>query len=139
FSLGLDWHDIDFEGTDELLPSRGPRIRRLRFEESPTRRAVITLDSGLLSEGSPLPEYFRSFARHLASPDDFLRFLGFFDSVHLRDLAYCAEPSLATAKSNRIARAHWARINIASPAMLHATFRGMFPELPIAIEPQVFS
>ncbi len=139
FSLGFDWNSIEFEGTKELLPSRGPRIRRLRYEESPSQLAVITLDSGLLSEGSPLPEYFRSFARRLSSPDDFVRFLGFFDAVHLKDLAFCAEPSLASAKSNRIARAHWARINVSSPAMLHATFRRMFPELPIAIEPEVFS
>lgn len=139
FGLGFDWNSVEFEGADELVPSRGPRIRRLRFEESPSERAIITLDAGLLSAGSPLPEYFRSFARSLASPDAFVRFLGFFDAVHLKDLAYCAEPSLAASSSSRIARAHRARINASSPAMLHATFRGMFPELPVAIESKVFT
>lgn len=139
FALGFDWDSIDFEGTDELSPRRGPHIKHLRYEESPTHRAVITLNTGLLSGGSPLPEYFRSFARTLSSPDDFVLFLGFFDAVHLKDLAYCAEPSLSVGRFSRIAQAQRARINGSSPAMLHTTFRAMFPELPIAIKPVTFS
>lgn len=138
-SLSFDWHDIEFEGLDELEGHRRSLVHSLRVEQTPVRRAIVTLNSGLLAAGSPLPEYFRAFIRNAPSPDALVRFLRFFDAVHLKDLAYCAEPSLGAGRASRIARAHRVRLNPNAPMVLHQLFRQMFPELSVALEPRVFT
>jgi hypothetical protein len=138
-SLSFDWHSIEFEGQDELEGNRRSLVHSLRLERAPVRRAVVTLNSGLLAPGSPLPEYFRSFIRNEPSPEGLVCFLRFFDAVQLKDLAYCAEPSLGAGRASRIERAHRSRLNPNAPMVLHQLFREMFPELPVALEPRVFT
>lgn len=138
-SLSFDWHNIEFEGREEFEGGRRSLVHSLRVELAPVRRAIVTLNSGLLAPGSPLPEYFRAFIRNMPSPDALVRFLRFFDAVQLKDLAYCAEPSLGAGRASRIDRAHRARLNPNAPMVLHQLFREMFPELPVALEPRVFT
>lgn len=136
---GFGWQDIRFEGVRELCPGRGELVRSLRIDEQPVRSAVIGLNLGLLSSSSPLPDYFKDFARRLPNPDTFIQFLGFWDSVQLRASAYASFPALSVARSGALPQSYRARVRLASPMTLHSVFRGAFPELGVNVAHAVFS
>lgn len=136
---GFGWHNVRFEGVHELSPGRGELVRSLRIDERPVRSAIIGLNVGLLSSSSPLPDYFKDFARRLPDPDAFIQFLGFWDSVQLRASAYASFPGLSVGRGRALPQSYRARLRLASPMTLHAMFRGAFPELSVEIAHAVFS
>lgn len=138
FSLGFDWDSLRFEGVRELSPSRGPLVRGVRVEEHPMLLCVVQLDTGLLAATSPLPDYFRDFAQRLPDPDDFIDFLGFWDSVLLRAMAYASFPTLGAGRSRALQHGYRARLGLGSPMALHWVFRGLFPELSVEVQHAVF-
>lgn len=138
FQHGFGWNELRFEGVRELSPGRGALVRGLRLEERPTRLAIIELNAGLLSRASPLPEYFREFASRLPDPDAFIHFLGFWDSVQLRALAYALFPRLSVGRSRALGSGYRARLHLASPMSLHWLFRSLFPELRVEVAPALF-
>lgn len=139
FKCGFTWDTVRFEGVRELSPGRGELVRSLHIERSPSRSAVIALNTGLLSSSSPLPDYFKNFARRLPDPDALIAFLGFWDSVQLRASAYACFPSLAAGSEQNLSRSYRARLRLGSPMLLHWVFRGAFPELSVELEAAVFS
>lgn len=124
-------HQIDFEGVTDLVHVRGPLVQRLRVQRDP-RRAIIGLNAGLLSPNGPLPGYFRDFAARLPNPDPFLKFIGFWDSILLRNQAFCAMPSLWDPHA-ALGRSYQRRVNLDTPSSLHWLFRCGFPELRIEV------
>lgn len=135
---GFDWHAIRFEGIRELDGPRASFIRRVRIEAGAKRLAIIGLDTGLLAPGSPLPEYFRSFARRLHDPDAMIQFMGFWDSLWLSDLAFAGLPRLSVGRDGRLGKSYRARLRLGSAVPLFWLFRSIFPELTLEIRPAVF-
>lgn len=127
---------IHFEGVTELVHQRGPLVQRLRIQRHPNR-AIIGLNAGLLSASSPLPGYFREFAARLLDPDKFLKFIGFWDSILLRDQAYCATPSLWD-RHGVLGRSYQRRLNLETFSCLHWLFRSAFPELRVEVSRYMF-
>lgn len=138
FTHGFDWSDVRFEGVRDLHAERGELVRGLYLEEQPARRAIVQLNTGLLARSSPLPDYFRDFARRLHDPDAFINFLGFWDSVQLRALAYASFPRLSVGKSRALGHGYRARLFLASPMSLHWLFRSIFPELRVEVHAALF-
>jgi hypothetical protein len=138
FRHDFDWDSIRFEGVRELYPERAELVRGLRVQEKPARLAIVELNTGLLSRQSPLPDYFRDFARRLHDPDAFIRFLGFWDSVQLRALAYASHPRLGAGRSRALIHGYRARLHLASPMSLSWLFRSIFPELRVEVAAAVF-
>jgi len=138
FRQGFDWDNIRFEGVRDLYPERGELVRGLRLESEPARLAIVELNTGLLSRHSPLPDYFRDFGRRLPDPDAFIQFLGFWDSVQLRALAYASYPRLGVGRSRALIHGYRARLHLASPMSLAWLFRSVFPELRVEVVPAVF-
>lgn len=124
-------HQIQFEGTTDLVGAHGPLLRRLQLHRDPSR-AVIGLNAGLLSHGSPLPGYFREFAARLPDPDRFLTFIGFWDSILLRNQTYCAMPSLWDPHAV-LGKSYQRRLNLTSSSSLHWLFRSAYPELRVEV------
>jgi hypothetical protein len=133
FRHGFDWDSIRFEGVRDLYPERGELVRGLRIEPEPARLAIVELNTGLLSRHSPLPDYFRDFGRRLHDPDAFIQFLGFWDSVQLRALAYASHPRLGAGRSRALIHGYRARLHLASPMSLAWLFRSVFPELRVEV------
>jgi hypothetical protein len=138
FRCGFDWHSIRFEGIRELDGPRSAFVRQVRVETRSKRLAIISVDTGLLSPSSPLPEYFRAFARRLPDPDPMINFLGFWDSLLLADLAFAMLPRLSVGRDGRLGKSYRARLRIGSAMGLHWLFRSLFPELRLEITPAVF-
>jgi hypothetical protein len=138
FRHGFDWDSLRFEGVRELYPERGELVRGLRIESEPTRLAIVELNTGLLSRHSPLPDYFRDFARRLHDPDAFIQFMGFWDSVQLRALAHASHPRLGAGRSRALIHGYRARLHLASPMSLAWLFRSVFPELRVEVVAAAF-
>lgn len=132
-AYGFTFEQIRFEGVRELVPPRGSLVRGLKIERRPVSRAVIALNAGLLAHGSPLPEYFRAFARRLDNPAPMIDFLGFLDSILLRDLVACSFPVLTSQSKRGLLPGYQARLRGATPMSLHWFFRSLFPELPVTV------
>lgn len=135
---GFDWHSIRFEGIRELDAPRGPFVRQVRVEAEAKRLAIISVDTGLLSPNSPLPEYFKAFARRLPDPDPLIHFLGFWDSLVLSDQAFALLPRLSVGRDGLLGKSYRARLRLGSAMGLHWLFRSMFPELELEIAAAVF-
>jgi hypothetical protein len=133
FQQGFDWDGIRFEGVRELYPERGGLVRGLRIESEPTPLAIVELNTGLLSRHSPLPDYFRDFARRLHDPDAFIQFMGFWDSMQLRALAYASHLRLGAGRGRALIHGYRARLHLASPMSLAWLFRSIFPELRVQV------
>lgn len=138
FRCGFDWHAIRFEGVRELDGPRTTFIRRVRIAAGAKRLAIIGVDTGLLAPGSPLPEYFRSFARRLHDPDAMINFMGFWDSLWLSDLAFAGLPQLSVGRDGLLGKSYRARLRLGSAVPLFWLFRSLFPELTLEICPAVF-
>jgi hypothetical protein len=136
---GFDWRSIRFEGIRDLCAERGSIIRHVRIETHPTRVAILSLNAGLLSPGSPLPGYFKDFARQLPNPDSFIAFIGFLDAALLSNLAYATWPELSSGSGNSLGRTYRARLRFESPVTLHWLFRSAFPELGVSIGAAYFA
>jgi hypothetical protein len=139
FRCGFDWHSIRFEGLRELDGPRGSFVRQVRIETRVARLAIIGVNSGLLGPSSPLPEYFKAFARRLPDPDPFVSFLGFWDSLQLAGLAFAALPRLSVGRDGLLGKSYRARLRLGSAMGLHWLFRSLFPELGVEVEPAAFA
>jgi hypothetical protein len=138
FRCGFDWHAIRFEGIREIDGPRGSFVRHVRIDAGAKRLAIIGVDTGLLAPGSPLPEYFRAFARRLHDPDALINFMGFWDSLLLSDLAFAALPRLSVGRDGLLGKSYRARLRLGSGMQLFWLFRSLFPELMLEIRPAVF-
>jgi hypothetical protein len=139
FRCGFDWEDIRFEGIRELDGPRGAFVRQVRIETRVTRLAIIGVNSGLLAPSSPLPEYFKAFARRLPDPDPFISFLGFWDSLQLAALAFAGVPRLSVGRDGLLGKSYRARLRLGSGMGLHWLFRSLFPELRVEVVPAGFA
>lgn len=128
---GFSPEQIHFEGMTELEHVRGPLVSSLRLKSKP-KLAIIKLNAGLLSPNSPLPSYFRDFAARLLDPDPFLKFIGFWDSVLLRNHACCATPRFCD-PHQALCQSYLPRLNLEASSCLHWLFRSAFPELSVEI------
>jgi hypothetical protein len=135
---GYAWSDLRFEGIEELYPTRGALIRSIRIESAPAKLAILSLNTGLLSAGSPLPNYFLEFARKLPNPDAFIRFMGFWDALQLSSSAYATLPNLGVDRKGLLGKTYLARLRFESPVTLHWLFRSVFPELEVRVERATF-
>jgi hypothetical protein len=135
---GYEWSELRFEGIRELQVTRGPFIRAIRLETTPTKLAVLSLNTGLLSAGSPLPGYFTEFARRLPNPDAFIHFIGFWDALHLSSSAYAAWPELGADRKGLLKKTYRAQLRFESPMAFHWLFRSIFPELEVRVTHTVF-
>lgn len=138
FDQGFDWGTIRFEGVRDLYPEHGALVRGLRIEQGASRLAIVELNTGLLSRHSPLPDYFRDFGRRLHDPDEFIQFLGFWDSVQLHALAYASFPRLGAGQGRALIHGYRARLHLGSPMSLAWLFRSVFPELRVEVVAAVF-
>lgn len=136
---GFDWHAIRFEGTRELDGPRTSFVRHVRIDAGAKRLAIIGVDTGLLAPGSPLPEYFRAFARRLHDPDALINFMGFWDSLWLSDLAFAVLPGLSVGRNGLLGKSYRARLRLGSAVQLFWLFQSLFPELTLQIGSTVFS
>jgi predicted component of type VI protein secretion system len=135
---GYGWSEFRFEGIQELYPKRGPLLRAIRIETTPAKLAVLSLNTGLLSAGSPLPGYFMEFARKLPNPDPFVKFLGFWDALNLSSSAYAAWPELSAGRKGLLGKTYRARLRFDSPVTLHWLFHSIFPELQVRVQNTTF-
>ncbi len=133
---GFSPEQIHFEGMTELDHARGPLVSSLCVKSKP-KLAVIKLNAGLLSPNSPLPSYFRDFAARLLDPDPFLKFIGFWDSVLLRNHACCATPRFGD-PHQALGQSYLPRLNLEASSCLHWMFRSAFPELSVEIRRKRF-
>lgn len=136
-------HDLGYEDNDIILCSHQSMVRpdglvhELRFERLPQRRAVITLNLGLLGVESPLPSYIQKLNEN--STDRLVPFFEYFDHALLRSRLRMQWPERDTElgcdwTSTRKNVSKLVRMD--SPATAHWLFRRVYPELDVSVRRQ---
>ncbi|HEY2027908.1 MAG TPA: hypothetical protein VGH20_01755, partial [Myxococcales bacterium] len=101
--------------------------------EHPDRRAIVSLNIGLLTAQSPLPSFLLQLAE-TGSHESFTEFIRFFDDrlLHARASSLFPErddglmPGWKDGTGDRVRL-----LRLASPSMLHWLFRAVYPELEV--------
>lgn len=135
-ALGLRAEEVIFRSG----PSHSHRsflIHGVEFLSSP-RRAVVTLNIGLLAAQSPLPTYFFSLIESGEyDADAILAVLSLIDHPLLRERARSEYPERDRRTWNDWEQTKGLLLRLMalpSPSSLHWLFRRVFPELPVQIE-----
>jgi hypothetical protein len=131
----LGYRDEDIVWKSRQGTSRGHSlIHAVELERAPRRRAVITLNLGLLGSETPLPSYFQKLIEE--SPDRLAPFFEYFDHALLRSRVRTLWP-----ERDKELGCDWTRmrqsmsklVRMDAPAMAHWLFRRIYPELEVSI------
>jgi hypothetical protein len=132
--------DLGYRDEDIVLRSRHGSSRghslfhAVEFEKRPRRRALVTVNLGLLGSESPLPSYIAKLIER--SPDRLVPFFEYFDHSLLRSRFRALWP-----ERDRELGSDWTStrrsmsklVRLDTPAMGHWLFRHVYPELEVAV------
>jgi hypothetical protein len=128
---GFPREEVLFESNPEPVAS-GALVEGVTFFGEPARRAVVTVNWGLLGPDALLPSYFQEIAEQARDPEALYDFLRFFDhrlvEGALSALHPEANPSLYE-DWDRAKGFYFRMLGLASPSTLQWLFQLYFPEL----------
>jgi hypothetical protein len=132
--------ELGYEDRDVILHSRlgfsrpHSLIHAVEFQRLPRRRAVVTVNIGLLGSETPLPSYMQRLIED--SPDRLAPFFEYFDHAILRSRLRAQwperDPELGS-DWEKTRRATSKLVRLDSPVMAHWLFRRVYPELEVNI------
>ncbi|PPD04263.1 MAG: hypothetical protein CTY29_06260 [Methylobacter sp.] len=135
--LGYGVEQIVFAGHFSAC-SQARLIESIKFHHQPVKKAVITLNLGLLSGQSPLPSYFFKWVQDGSIDDErFAEFFGYFDDRLLRRLLLAIYPECdQTLDPNWETRKRTSlkTLKLDSAVSLHWLTQMIFPELQVRVE-----
>jgi hypothetical protein len=115
--------------------SRGASlIHAVELLEKPERRAVVTVNIGLLGSESPLPSYVQKVVER--APDRLVPFFEYFDHTLIKSRFKSLQPERdpAIVSDWETARQSVSRlVRLDTPASAHWLFRRVYPELEVAV------
>lgn len=137
---GYDRRNIVFEGNPEDGSSPG-LVESIRFPNKPPRSVIITLNLGLLAEGTLLPAYF--FQVIQASPHHvaFYDFLRFFDNHLVNNYlraAYPEDDGGPYGDYDRLLMSYLRLLGPGSRSTLWWLFQRYFPDFPLHVKRGAF-
>lgn len=132
-TCGYSEADIEYRSHRTLL-HHGHLVHAIAFEHTPRRRAVITVNLGLLSTQSPLPSFFFK-AMDQSAHDMFEGFLGYFDHhlLRARFAAYAPERDEALTGGKEVAEDRLQLLRPQCPSSLHWLCSRIFPEAELKV------
>lgn len=137
---GYERGDLLFESNPEPASSGGV-VESVSFLPSP-RRALVTLNLGLLGDRPLLPSYFLEIAEQALDSEPFYDFIRFFDhallEAHLRALVP-EEDERLYADFQSTKHAYFRMLGPGSVSTLQWLFQLYFPELRTAVRRQAFN
>jgi hypothetical protein len=140
--LGYQSEEIQFKSHFSTI-SQPSLIQGIDFKSEPTRRALITLNLGLLSAQSPLPSYFlKKLDAGYINTQSFLDFMGYFDHFLIRNYLFNIYPETNTALFpdwELTKRRYLQMLDLKSCSTLHWMFQLAFPELGVRAEKAVLN
>lgn len=122
-----------FESNPEPV-SAAALVEAVTFHHSPQRRAVVTLNLGLLGANSLLPSYFMELAEQCPNPEAFFDFIRFFDHRLLESFARALYPerdSTLVGDWERTKGFYFQMLGLGSVTTLQWLFQLYFPELRV--------
>lgn len=129
--LGYPSERIQFQGNQNPTSTESV-IDALEFHES-NKTAVCRLNLGLGGTHGLLPGYFLSVSENLPEPEQFHRFLEFFESGLLSDYAVAQAPERHH-RWKKITKTHFEMLGLGSCSTLTWLFGQVFPELAVQVE-----
>lgn len=127
--------EIFFENNMEESPTRS-LVRTVRFLDEPVRRALVSVNMGLMGPNGPLPSYFHRFAEELGDREAFDLFLGFFDHLSLKNLFASLYPDYYSRYYDSwegVRRSYLGICGLASLDRVHWLFSQCVPELSVRV------
>lgn len=131
----LDYRGDDIEFRSQVTTLHQPSlVQAIEFRTSP-RRAVVTLNVGLLATQSPLPTYVFRYIE-AQSGSQLADFLGLCAHHLLRQLVASQAPELALAPAGLVATRQQTLVllGLSAPSTVHWLFGHTFPELEVQVE-----
>jgi hypothetical protein len=125
--------EIEYRSHRTLL-HHGHLVHAIKFEHTPRKRAVITVNLGLLSTQSPLPSFFFK-AMDQAAHDSMEDFLGYFDHHLLRARleGHSPERDEALVGDKEVAEDRLQLLRPRCPSSLHWLCTRIYPEAEVKI------
>lgn len=114
---------------------QGTLVHAVKLEKEPERRAVISLNVGLLAIQSPLPSFFLALVDQL-DQEPFAEFIAWFDDRLLKARLAGLFPERDEGLLpgwDRAARDRLRLLRMTSPSTLHWLFRVVYPELEVTV------
>ena len=138
---GYNREDIFFEGNSEDGASPGI-VESIRFPARPPRSVIVTLNLGLLAEGTLLPSYFFQEIQYSQQSTAFYDFLRFFDhrlvTNYLRAI-YPEDDGGPYGNHERLLAAYLGIMGPASMSTLWWLFQRYFPDFPLRVTRRAFT
>jgi hypothetical protein len=138
---GYAANDILFEGSAEDAASPGI-VEALRFPEKPEHSVIITLNLGLLAEGSLLPAYFFDVIQSSARSGAFYDFVRFFDHRLVENYLWGIYPEDSGGLYGDYNRLLWSYLRMLGPGSLTSLawlFQRYFPDFPVHVSRREFA
>lgn len=132
---GYEREDILFEGCAEDPASPGI-VEAVRFPANRPHTVIITLNLGLLAEGSLLPGYFFDVIQSGTNAGKFYDFLRFFDHRLVRDYIWAIYPEDSGGPFRDYNRLLWSYLRMMGPgsaSTLAWLFQRYFPDFPVRV------
>jgi len=136
-STGYSMEEIRFKGHNSIC-SQSRLIQDIGFKNEPVREVVITMNLGLLSPQSPLPNYFRKkLDKDIGNTSSFENFIGYFDHHLIKDYICNIYPEINRFffPSWDLTRQYYLRmLDLKSISTIHWLFTTAFPELDVRVQ-----
>lgn len=137
---GYEREDILFEGCADDAASPGI-VEAIRFPSNRPHSVIITLNLGLLAEGSLLPGYFFDVIQSSNSSTSFYDFLRFFDHRLVREYLWAIYPEELDGPFGDYNRLLWSYLRMMGPgsaSTLAWLFQRHFPDFPVHVSRREF-
>lgn len=138
---GYGPENVLFEGNTEDPASPGI-VEAVRFPNKPAHTAIITLNLGLLAEGSLLPGYFLEVVQSGARVAAFHDFLRYFDNRLVKNYLwgiFPEDPDGPFVDYNRLLWSYLRMLGPASSSTLAWLFQRYFPDFPVHVRRREFA
>ena len=132
---GYRTEDVLFESNATQM-STTSLVAGIRFEGSAGRRAIITVNLGLLGAGGLLPNYFDAMIETLGAGESYRDFIRFFDHWLIANLLRVSFPELDRAQFadwRQTRRFYLRMLGVNTVSTLSWLFQLSFPELPVRV------
>lgn len=132
---GYGRDSIMFEGSSEDAASPGI-IEAIRFPDKPAGTVIITLNLGLLAEGTLLPAYFFDVIQSSPRSAAFYDFLRFFDHRLVENYLwgiYPEDPGGPFGDYGRLLASYFRMLGPGSTSTLSWLFQRYFPDFPVRV------
>lgn len=137
---GYEREDILFEGCADDPASPGI-VEAVKFPRNRQHSVIITLNLGLLADGTLLPEYFFDVIQSSNFSTNFYDFLRFFDHHLVREYLWAIYPEDSDGAFGDYDRLLWSYLRMMGPgstSTLAWLFQRFFPDFPLHVARREF-